>query len=227
MPKPLVNRARRLYGAHPLHLLLILGSFVVVGYALWLLGFKALWNPDTWWQSIAVWFVGAALVHDLLLFPAYAAADRILVSVSNRRWRSARGGGRVRVINFVRVPLLACGLISLMFFPGIIEQSGGTYNRATGQTQEPFLDRWLILCSLILLLGLVAYLIARMVAGRRSHTDDKPPAGLADEPVSAPPHADKRLATTARTSMGAVFMVAILVTIAARRRHPRHHMRTK
>ena len=181
MPKPLVNRARRLYGAHPLHLLLILGSFVVVGYALWLLGFKALWNPDTWWQSIAVWFVGAALVHDLLLFPAYAAADRILVSVSNRRWRSARGGGRVRVINFVRVPLLACGLISLMFFPGIIEQSGGTYNRATGQTQEPFLDRWLILCSLILLLGLAAYLIARMVAGRRSHTDDEPPAGLAEE----------------------------------------------
>jgi len=189
MHRPLVTRARRLYGAHPLQLLLIVCSFVVVGYALWLLGFSALWNPDTWWQSIAVWFVGAALAHDLLLFPLYAAADRILVVASSSRKPRASEQPGPPVINFVRVPLLAVGLISLLFFPGVIRQGAGSYNRATGQTQDPFLLRWVILCSVILLVGLGAYLVAR-AAGRRSSRRLDGPLGKqvpkADQTVADP-----------------------------------------
>jgi len=29
-----------------------------------------------WWQSILVWFLGAVVLHDLVLFPLYALADR-------------------------------------------------------------------------------------------------------------------------------------------------------
>jgi hypothetical protein len=176
MRSPLVTRARRLYGAHPLHLVLVLCSFLVVGYALWLLGFTALWNPDTWWQSIALWFVGAALAHDLLLFPVYAAADRILVVASSRRKPQVPDKPGPPLINFVRVPLLAVGLVSLLFFPGIIRQGAGSYHRATGQTQDPFLLRWLLLCLLILLVGLVSYLVARAAARRRASRSQPDPA---------------------------------------------------
>ena len=31
------------------------------------------------WFGVALWFVGAALLHDLVLLPLYAAADRALV----------------------------------------------------------------------------------------------------------------------------------------------------
>ncbi len=43
-----------------------------------MIGPKALWNPDVWWQSILVWVLGAIIAHDLLLFPLYALADRSL-----------------------------------------------------------------------------------------------------------------------------------------------------
>ena len=164
----LVTHVRRRYGAHPLQLALLLASFVVAGYVIYVLGLRALWNPDAWWQSIAVWFVGAAVLHDLLLFPLYAAADRVLVTFFARPQPAGRRVRTVPVINFVRVPLLACGLVSLLFFPGVIRQGVGSYHRATGQTQEPFLRRWVILCVVILLCGLAAYLVARVAAARRS-----------------------------------------------------------
>lgn len=217
MAFPAVARARQLYGAHPLHLALILGSFAVAGYALSLLGFSALWNPDTWWQSIALWFVGAALVHDLVLFPAYAAADRILVAVTTRRTTTGPTRALPPLVNFVRVPLLAVGLITLVFFPGIIKQGADTYNRATGQTQEPFLHRWLLLCALILVSGLVCYLVARAASGRRRAGSDKGPSRFTteDDPAVARQTAnvDKPPA-----SVSAVVIVAILVALAARQR---------
>lgn len=215
MRSPLVTRVRQLYGAHPLQLLLILSSFVVVGYTLWLLGFTALWNPDTWWQSIAVWFVGAALAHDLLLFPVYAAADRILVAASRRQSIRDRRSPALPMINYVRVPLLAVGLITLLFFPGVIRQGAGSYNRATGQTQEPFLLRWVLLCAVILLVGLGIYLVARVRARRRATvvTADLSPAMPASK--EAPNLGAARLAPA---PAWAALVVAILVALAGRRR---------
>ena len=185
---PLVTRMRQMYGAHPLHLVLLLASFVVAGYAIHLLGLGTLWSSDVWWQSIAFWFVGAAVAHDLLLFPLYAAADRILV-VTTRAQRRSRRPRSVPVVNFVRVPLLACGLVSLLFFPGVIRQGVGSYHRATGQTQEPFLRRWVILCAVILLCGLIAYVVARVVAARRPPREATP-APASSEPLPGGPPAE-------------------------------------
>ena len=46
---------------------------------------QTLWNPGTWWQSIAVWFAAAVVGHDLVLFPLYALVDRILSTRLGRR----------------------------------------------------------------------------------------------------------------------------------------------
>lgn len=53
----------------------------------------------------------------------------------------------------------------VVFLPGIIEQGGPTYTAATGQTQEPFLARWLLLTAAMFAISAVAYAI-RLMLGR-------------------------------------------------------------
>jgi len=165
----LYPRMRRAYGAHPLHLLTLVASFALVGYAISLLGVRSLWNHHVWWHSIIVWFLGAVLLHDLVLFPTYALADRSLGAgwraVTNRAPTATRS---VSPVNYLRLPAMASGLLLLMFFPGIIEQGRGTYARATGLTQAPYLQRWLLLTGAFFAVSAVAYGVRMVIAARRT-----------------------------------------------------------
>jgi len=144
-----------LYGERPGHLVVMLGCLAVAAYAAsFLLGDPAL-------LTVLVWFVGAALVHDMLLFPLYAAADRMLTTVAGRSPRM-----RVPIVNHVRIPALGAGLTLLMFLPGIIQQGGNTHLAATGLDQEPYLGRWLGLVTALVLASAVVYLF-RVVLSRR------------------------------------------------------------
>ena len=67
--RTLLARFRDFYGSRPLHLLTMLAGFAVVGYVLAVFKPVTLWNPQVWWQSIAVWFAAAIIAHDLVLFP--------------------------------------------------------------------------------------------------------------------------------------------------------------
>ena len=158
--QPLVTRLRGLYGAGPLHLLVLLAALLLAAYTVLELGLGELFDPDSWWQSIAVWFVGAALAHDLILFPAYALGDRVLTL---RR----SSPGAVRLLNHVRVPLLATGLTFLVFFPGIVQQGSDAHLAASGLTQEPYLERWLLLSASFFVVSALAYLVRLLVHVRQ------------------------------------------------------------
>jgi hypothetical protein len=132
----------RLYGSHPLHLLTLMTGFALFGYVLATIKPISLWNPHVWWQSIVVWFAAAIIAHDLVLFPIYALVDRLLSHTVVRL-----APPRVPVVNHIRVPALGAGMTLLVFLPGIIEQGATTYQAATGQTQAPFLGRWLLLTA--------------------------------------------------------------------------------
>ena len=57
---PWIRKAfHRVYGSHPLHLLTMVSGFALLGYMLATFKPAALWNPGTWWQSIAVWLAAA------------------------------------------------------------------------------------------------------------------------------------------------------------------------
>ena len=159
---------QKTYGAGVRHLLVTVAAFALAAYAVARLGLGELWDTEVWWKSILVWFLGAVLFHDLLLFPVYALADRFLVTVTARRGAAGHGAG-VPVLNHVRVPVLAVGLLLLLFLPGIIEQGATSYLSATGQTQEPFLERWLVLSGAICTLSALTYAVrvARRRRGRR------------------------------------------------------------
>lgn len=120
----------RAYGAGPLHLVAVLGSFALALLA------AAKWADDPLRLRYAVWFVGAALAHDLLLLPLYALADRALRPLLPRS-----------LVNVVRVPALLSGLLLLLFAPVILQRSEGAYAAASGLDQDPYLVRWLLLTA--------------------------------------------------------------------------------
>jgi hypothetical protein len=151
----------RHYGAHPLHLLTMVAGFALLGYVVATFKPAALWNPGHWWQSIAVWFAAAVIGHDLLLFPLYALADRLMPT----RVRT-HGHPKVSARNHIRVPALAAGLTLLIFLPGIIEQGAPTYQAATGETQQPFLGRWLLLVAAMFATSGVIYAARQAMAWR-------------------------------------------------------------
>jgi len=179
-----MTRATRTYGAHPLHLLTLVASFALVGYAVSLLGVGSLWNHHHWWQSIIVWFLGAVLLHDLVLFPTYALADRSL----GAGWRAVSGRtsdrpSTVSPVNYLRMPTMASGLLLLMFFPGIIQQGSESYLRATGLTQAPYLQRWLLLTGVFFAASALLYAIRFVISSRRRRDVD--PVTEDGQPMSA------------------------------------------
>ncbi len=170
MPAQMRQRPGRftaLYGSHPLHLLTMLAGFALLGYLLATFSPATLWNPETWWQSIAVWLAAAVIAHDLVLFPLYALADRLLFARPGPR---ARQRPNISARNHIRVPALAAGLTLLIFLPGIIEQGAPTYLAATGQTQDPFLGRWLLLTAAMFAASALAYGVRVLLERRRART---------------------------------------------------------
>lgn len=138
----------------PLQLLLLSCSFALAAYA----GVRLLAGD---WFGVALWVVGAALLHDLVLLPLYAAADRALVrglgAVRRREWTM-----------YARVPAAFSGLLLLVWFPLISGMVEERYRSATGLPADVFLARWLLITAV--LFGGSALLLAlrlRRAAKRR------------------------------------------------------------
>lgn len=149
----MIDRMRRSYGAHPLHLLSLIACFALAGFAV----LQASHGPLP--LRMAIWFAGAVIGHDLLLFPLYALADRGLsTSVPRRRGRFLTPAGTV---NYIRVPVMMSGLLLLLFFPVILRKSEGPYGAASGLDQSPYLARWLLLTGVAFTLSAVLYALRR------------------------------------------------------------------
>lgn len=143
------------YGASPLHLLLVLCSFALTVYA----GIRLL-HGDT--VGVVVWFVGAALLHDLVLLPLYTITDRGAQAILRRRGHVAQSGspGTARGwINYVRVPAFLSGVLLLTWFPLILRQVDG-YESSSGLPEGVFLGRWLLITALLFSLSALWLLVS-------------------------------------------------------------------
>ncbi|WP_185558274.1 hypothetical protein [Streptomyces sp. INR7] len=126
------------YGASPLHLLLVLASFALAVYA----GLRLL-KGDT--LGVAMWFVGAALLHDLVLLPLYAVTDRAVQAVFERTAGAGKPVPRASV-NYVRVPAFVSGVLLLVWWPLVFRQVGH-YTASTALPGDGFLARWLLITA--------------------------------------------------------------------------------
>ena len=148
-------RFRDFYGAHPAHMLVLVACFGLAGYAVW----HASRGPLP--VRMAVFFVAAVIVHDLVAYPTYAAVDRLLATVTARREAQSRTAQRVTVVNHVRVPLVISGLLLLVFGSVIVGGGEATYQRASGLDFAPYLLRWLLITIALFLASALVYLWRR------------------------------------------------------------------
>ncbi len=160
MTAPLRSRLRAAYGAGPGHLLVLTACFAVAGYAAWRAGAA---DPAAA-VRMALWFTGAVVVHDLVLFPLYALGDRALVRTGGRR---TGGGRRPSPVQHVRVPLALSGLLLLVFLPVITRHSEDAYRTASGLDQQPYLIRWLVLSALLVGASALTYVVRSALARHR------------------------------------------------------------
>ncbi|MFP5068936.1 hypothetical protein ACLFMI_04620 [Pseudonocardia nantongensis] len=145
-------------------LALVAGCFALAWYAV-----TTIVGTDPSLPWMAVWFLGALLLHDLVLFPLYAGGDRLLTLALR-----ALPTTRVPLVNHLRIPVLGSGLALLMFLPGIIRQGGATTLAASGLDQEPYRERWVWLTVALFGVSALVWLV-RTIAARRSRPRD--PAG--------------------------------------------------
>jgi len=146
------RRFRTIYGSSPLHLLALLASFAVAGYAAQKVSLAD--HP----ARIAIWFVAAAVLHDAFLFPLYAIADRSMLLLVRRRPRaSVPERSVIPAVNHIRVPVLFSGLLLLVFAPSITQQGSDSYKFTSTLDESPALDRWLLLSGIIFAVSAAIY----------------------------------------------------------------------
>jgi hypothetical protein len=152
MSADLTTRARRLYGEHPAHALVLLVSFVPALLALGQL-------LDERRVDVAKWLIGSAVLHDALLLPAYVLVDAAAVAL----WR--RRPGRVAWLNFVRIPLAVSGMLLLVYSPEILGKAA-SFQDKTGRSTDPYLGHWLGVTA-VLAAGSAVWYLTRLAVVRR------------------------------------------------------------
>jgi peroxiredoxin len=157
-----VSRLLRWYGASPLHLLAMIGSFALAGYAAAEL---LRHNP----VGILVWFVAAVIGHDLLLMPLYTLADRSVTAVFRHRPLNLPTGPW---INYLRVPAVLSGVLLLIWFP-LIFRLPTRFPASTTLPLDPYLWHWLAVTGALFLLSATAMAL-RLGAVRRGARSGPP-----------------------------------------------------
>jgi hypothetical protein len=143
---------RRWYGAGPLHLMSVVACFGISGYA----ALRLVRSPAA--EMIGVWFLGAIVGHDLVLYPLYALLDRAAA-------RPGRGP-RPPAVNFVRVPAVLSGVMLVVALPLVLGLNEGTYEAATGRSLQPYLGRWLLFTGLVFSASALLYAWGLLRNGR-------------------------------------------------------------
>jgi hypothetical protein len=134
---------RRLYGASPLHVAGHLALLAVAAYAL-SRAFQPRFAPEP--VNLLAWLVGGALIHDLLLLPAYAALNAVAVRALG-----------APLLNHVRVPFVISAIVFLVYFPRILDRQPRNFVNALGEPPPDYLARWALMTAALFGASLLLY----------------------------------------------------------------------
>jgi hypothetical protein len=156
-----VRRFRAYYGAPPLHLLAIMGSFVIVAAAVvnWFRGRAHIGN-------VLVWYLACLLIADLVLIPLGWALDRIASWLGTRAGRLGKHPSRGAGWTYVRVPAMLSGLLLIVFLPLIARLGDSTYRGAAAMApSDRYLVRWRLASAVMFACSGLAY-VARLAKAK-------------------------------------------------------------
>jgi hypothetical protein len=157
---------RRAYGAGPLHLLGHLALLGVTAYAL-SRAFQLRFAPEP--LNLAAWLLGGALLHDLVLLPAYSALDAVAIRALH-----------APLLNHVRVPLVLSGVVFLVYAPRILDRQPQNVVSALGVAPPDYLRRWLLLTAALFMGSLLLYALRAMRARAGDRAPEAAPGGGSD-----------------------------------------------
>jgi hypothetical protein len=147
-----VRLLRERYGAGPAHLI---GGLLVLVLGVYALTRFLSAGPVL---DLVLWILGAVLLHDLVLLPAYTALDRALQGATRRV---------PRLLNHLRVPTVLSGLVFLVYFPLILALRPELFRATTGLGTGPYLGRWLLITAGLFLVSALVFVV-RLVRERRA-----------------------------------------------------------
>jgi hypothetical protein len=143
----LLRRFTRIYGSNPLHLLAFIASFGLAGYAA-----TELFHTMT--IRVAVWFVGAAVGHDVILVPLYGLANISLTKV----WQRVPRPESVPWLNYIRFPAAISLLLLLIFFPEISRRRTAQFANS-GLSNHPYFAHWLLVTGILFGISALTYAV--------------------------------------------------------------------
>ena len=153
---------RSFYGENPLHLLAMLGCFALVGYVV------SFVYEDPGVTALLIWFLGAVIAHDLVLYPLYALADRPLVLARRGRRDPDHRPPPVPAINHVRVPALGSLVLGLIYLPTITRHGEDALRFTSGLDAAGIFAHWLLITGVLFLASAVIYALRLGAAARRA-----------------------------------------------------------
>ncbi len=148
---------KRLYGRDaPAHLPAMLVTYAIAAYAVW-----AIFQGGKPW-TVLLWLAGAIVAHDFVFLPLYTALYRLAGRAGGAEPQRRR---RVIALQHVAVPAMVSFLLFLAALPLILELSERAYRPTTGMTQEPYLERWLVVTAALFVVSGIAFAIRVRAAG--------------------------------------------------------------
>ncbi len=145
-----MNRVRDRYGSSVLHLLAVLATLAVAGYAF----VAIIARPNA--INVLLWFGGAIVAHDLIAFPLYSALALLAGRGARLDGRQLDVRGAV-ALNHVRVPALLSAFALVVWFPLILGLSTDRYRADTGLSVSVYLGRWLLLTAALFACSALVY----------------------------------------------------------------------
>lgn len=142
---------RRLYGAGPGHLIAHVAAFALAGWSI--MEITGVGGATT----ILVWFIGAVIVHDALIWPLYSTADMGAQGVAAALDQG--GSTKVRVVNHLRVPFVLSAVTLLVFAPLIFGRGDQALERVSGIDPSGYGLRWLLLTVVLFAGSAIVYAI--------------------------------------------------------------------
>ena len=163
------ERFRHAYGAEPLHLLVAVTTLGFAGFAFVYTAAR----PDR--LAFLLWFGGAIVGHDLVLFWVYATVRRGLEKLGASRGSRDLG---IRAVNHFTVPAFVSALLFLVWFPLILGLGRTVYESRVGLPLEPdfFLARWLLVTAVLFSASALVYLARLYRRARAADSRTDPPA---------------------------------------------------
>ena len=134
---------RRIYGARPLHLLGHLILLAIAAYAL-SRAFSPRFAPEP--INLLAWLIGGALLHDLVLLPAYSALDALAIRTLG-----------APLLNHVRIPVYLSAIVFLVYAPRILDRQPRNVVNALGIAPPDYFARWLWLTAALFIGSALLY----------------------------------------------------------------------